>query len=397
MPYLHFIFGLAVVAVLALLASKDRKNIKLRYIIQLLVIEMSVAYFLLNSSAGTGIVTEFAEGFNGLMAFAAEGTNFVFGGLINEGGFDFFLQVLMPIVFISALIGILQHIKVLPVVISAIGYLLSKINGMGKLESFNAISALMVGQSENFITYKAILGKMSERRMYTLAATAMSTVSMSIVGSYMQLIAPKYVVAALFLNMFSTFIILSIINPYDHEAEENFDDMVAEAEGERVTFFEMLGEYILTGFKVAVIVAAMLIGFISLIAMINKGFTVALGISFQDLIGYVFYPVAWLMGIPASEALQAGSIMATKLVSNEFVAMMALQEQLDTLSAHTIGTISIFLVSFANFSSIGIIAGAVKGVNEEKGNLVARFGLRLLYGSTLVSILSAMIANIMMA
>ncbi|KMV29249.1 nucleoside permease [Photobacterium swingsii] len=397
MPYLHFIFGLAVVAVLALLASKDRKNIKLRYIIQLLVIEMSVAYFLLNSSAGTGIVTEFAEGFNGLMAFAAEGTNFVFGGLINEGGFDFFLQVLMPIVFISALIGILQHIKVLPIVISAIGYLLSKINGMGKLESFNAISALMVGQSENFITYKAILGKMSERRMYTLAATAMSTVSMSIVGSYMQLIAPKYVVAALFLNMFSTFIILSIINPYDHEAEENFDDMVAEAEGERVTFFEMLGEYILTGFKVAVIVAAMLIGFISLIAMINKGFTVALGISFQDLIGYVFYPVAWLMGIPASEALQAGSIMATKLVSNEFVAMMALQEQLDTLSAHTIGTISIFLVSFANFSSIGIIAGAVKGVNEEKGNLVARFGLRLLYGSTLVSILSAMIANIMMA
>ncbi|MGF1692152.1 NupC/NupG family nucleoside CNT transporter [Photobacterium kagoshimensis] len=397
MPYLHFIFGLAVVAVLALLASKDRTNIKLRYIVQLLAIEMSVAYFLLNSSAGTGIVTEFAEGFNGLMAFAAEGTNFVFGGLINEGGFDFFLQVLMPIVFISALIGILQHIKVLPIVISAIGFLLSKINGMGKLESFNAISALMVGQSENFITYKAILGKMSERRMYTLAATAMSTVSMSIVGSYMQLIAPKYVVAALFLNMFSTFIILSIINPYDHEAEENFDDMVAEAEGERVTFFEMLGEYILTGFKVAVIVAAMLIGFISLIAMINKGFTVALGISFQDLIGYVFYPVAWLMGIPASEALQAGSIMATKLVSNEFVAMMALQEQLDTLSAHTVGTISIFLVSFANFSSIGIIAGAVKGVNEEKGNLVARFGLRLLYGSTLVSILSAMIANIMMA
>ncbi|OZS45027.1 NupC/NupG family nucleoside CNT transporter [Photobacterium sanguinicancri] len=397
MPYLHFIFGLAVVAVLALLVSKDRKSIKLRYIIQLLVIEMSVAYFLLNSSAGTGIVTEFANGFNGLMAFAAEGTNFVFGGLINDGGFDFFLQVLMPIVFISALIGILQHIRVLPVVISAIGFLLSKINGMGKLESFNAISALMVGQSENFITYKDILGKMSERRMYTLAATAMSTVSMSIVGSYMQLIAPKYVVAALFLNMFSTFIILSIINPYDHEAEVNFDDMIAEAEGERVTFFEMLGEYILTGFKVAVIVAAMLIGFISLIAMINKGFTVALGISFQDLIGYVFYPVAWLMGIPASEALQAGSIMATKLVSNEFVAMMALQEQLDTLSAHTVGTISIFLVSFANFSSIGIIAGAVKGVNEEKGNLVARFGLRLLYGSTLVSILSAMIANIMMA
>ncbi|KLV05449.1 nucleoside permease [Photobacterium aquae] len=395
MSYLHFILGLVVVAALALIVSKDRKSIKIRYIIQLLAIEMGIAYFLLGSSVGTGIVKNFSDAFASLMAFAAEGTNFVFGGLVNVGQFDFFMQVLMPIVFISALIGILQHIKVLPVVIQFIGFVLSKVNGMGKLESFNAISALMVGQSENFITYKDILGKMSERRMYTLAATAMSTVSMSIVGSYMQLIEPKYVVAALFLNMFSTFIILSIINPYDYDAEMDFDDLVKSGGEEKLTFFEMLGEYILTGFKVAVIVAAMLVGFISLIAMINQAFVSAFGISFQDTIGYLFYPVAWLMGVPASEALQAGSIMATKLVSNEFVAMMAMQDKMATLSTETIGTLSIFLVSFANFSSIGIIAGAVKGVNEEKGNMVARFGLRLLYGSTLVSILSAMIANIM--
>ncbi|PST93815.1 NupC/NupG family nucleoside CNT transporter [Photobacterium sp. NCIMB 13483] len=396
MVYLHFILGLVVIAVLALLASNNRKNIKYRYIIQLLIIELALAYFLLNSSAGTGIVKEFADAFNGLLSFAGDGTNFVFGNLSNNNDFNFFLSVLMPIVFISALIGILQHIKVLPYIIKALGFLLSKVNGMGKLESFNAISALMVGQSENFITYKNILGGMSERRMYTLAATAMSTVSMSIVGSYMKLIDPKYVVAALFLNMFSTFIILSIINPYDHEAEMDIDEMMAAESSETLTFFEMLGEYILMGFKVAVIVAAMLIGFIALISMINAGFDAAFGISFQNLIGYLFYPVAWLMGVPAHEALQAGSIMATKLVTNEFVAMMDLQKQVGTLSAHTVGTVSIFLVSFANFSSIGIIAGAVKGVNEEKGNMVARFGLRLLYGSTLVSILSALIANIML-
>ena len=396
MVYLHFILGLVIIAVLALLASNNRKNIKYRYIIQLLIIEMALAYFLLNSSAGTGIVKEFADAFNGLLSFAADGTNFVFGNLSNNNDFNFFLSVLMPIVFISALIGILQHIKVLPYIIKGLGFLLSKVNGMGKLESFNAISALMVGQSENFITYKNILGGMSERRMYTLSATAMSTVSMSIVGSYMKLIDPKYVVAALFLNMFSTFIILSIINPYDHEAEMDIDEMMAAESGEKLTFFEMLGEYILMGFKVAVIVAAMLIGFIALISMINAGFSAAFGISFQNIIGYLFYPVAWLMGVPAHEALQAGSIMATKLVTNEFVAMMDLQKQVGSLSAHTVGTVSIFLVSFANFSSIGIIAGAVKGVNEEKGNMVARFGLRLLYGSTLVSILSALIANIML-
>ncbi|MGB2079224.1 MAG: NupC/NupG family nucleoside CNT transporter, partial [Vibrio sp.] len=371
----------------------------IRYIIQLLVVELALAYFLLHSSYGTSIVRQISAGFEALMSFAAEGTNFVFGGLTNADEFNFFLGVLMPIVLISALIGILQHIKLLPIVIKAIGYVLSKINGMGRLESFNAVSALMVGQSENFITYKAILGKMSEQRMYTLAATAMSTVSMSIVGSYMQLIEPKYVVTALILNMFSSFTILSVMNPYDYDAEVDFDDMVKEGEQEqpRETFFEMLGEYILTGFKVAVIVAAMLIGFIALIALINHGFELVFGVDFQHILGYAFYPVAWLMGIPAVEALQAGSIMATKLVTNEFVAMLALKDQMAGLSELTVGTISVFLVSFANFSSIGIIAGAVKGVNEEKGNMVARFGLRLLYGSTLVSVLSAMIANLVLS
>lgn len=399
MVYVHFILGLIVVCGLALLASRNRSGVKVRYIVQLLVVEIALAYFLLHSNFGTGVIKQISSGFEALMGFAAEGTNFVFGGLINDSEFNFFLGVLMPIVLISALIGILQHIKILPFVIKGIGFVLSKINGMGRLESFNAVSALMVGQSENFITYKNILGKMSERRMYTLAATAMSTVSMSIVGSYMQLIEPKYVVTALILNMFSSFTILSLINPYDYDAEVDFDDMVSEGQDERgqETFFEMLGEYILTGFKVAVIVAAMLIGFISLIAMINKGFDMVFGINFQDLLGYAFYPVAWLMGIPSHEALQAGSIMATKLVTNEFVAMLALKDQVQGMSELTIGTISVFLVSFANFSSIGIIAGAVKGVHEEKGNMVARFGLRLLFGSTLVSVLSAMIANVVLA
>lgn len=395
MVYLQFFFALLVVTGLALLGSRNRSEIKIRYILQLLLVEIALAFFFLHSDVGTGIIRSISAGFEALMEFAAQGTNFVFGGLLNAGEFSFFLNVLMPIVLISALIGILQHIKLLPIVIQAIGFVLSKVNGMGRLESFNAISALMVGQSENFITYKDILGKMSEKRMYTLAATAMSTVSMSIVGSYMQLIDPKYVVTALILNMFSSFTILSLINPYDYDAEVDFNDMVKQGQDEQPkdSFFEMLGEYILTGFKVAVIVAAMLIGFISLIALINYGFDLVFGITFQAVLGYVFYPIAWLIGVPSSEALQAGSIMATKLVTNEFVAMLELKDQAANLSEITVGTLSIFLVSFANFSSIGIIAGAVKGVNEEKGNMVAKFGLRLLYGATLVSILSAIIAN----
>ncbi|WP_154975612.1 NupC/NupG family nucleoside CNT transporter [Klebsiella grimontii] len=396
---LHFILAIVVVAILALLVSHNRKQIRIRYVIQLLVIEVLLAWFLLNSDIGLGFVKGFSEMFEKLLGFANEGTNFVFGNMNDKGLAFFFLKVLCPIVFISALIGILQHIRILPIVIRAIGTVLSKINGMGKLESFNAVSSLILGQSENFIAYKDILGKMSRNRMYTMAATAMSTVSMSIVGAYMTMLQPKYVVAALVLNMFSTFIVLSLINPYRvDESEENLQ-MSNLHEGQ--SFFEMLGEYILAGFKVAIIVAAMLIGFIALISALNALFATVTGwfgysISFQGILGYIFYPVAWVMGVPAGEALQVGSIMATKLVSNEFVAMMDLQKVAATLSPRAEGIISIFLVSFANFSSIGIIAGAIKGLNEEQGNVVSRFGLKLVYGSTLVSVLSASIAALVL-
>lgn len=391
---LHFVLALAVVALLALLVSSDRKKIRLRFVVQLLVIEVLLAWFFLNSDVGLGFVKGFSEMFEKLLGFANEGTNFVFGKMNDQGLAFFFLKVLCPIVFISALIGILQHIRVLPIIIRAIGTVLSKVNGMGKLESFNAVSSLILGQSENFIAYKDILGKMSRNRMYTMAATAMSTVSMSIVGAYMTMLQPKYVVAALVLNMFSTFIVLSLINPYRvDESEENLQ-MSNLHEGQ--SFFEMLGEYILAGFKVAIIVAAMLIGFIALISGLNALFAAILGISFQGILGYIFYPIAWVMGVPSSEALQVGSIMATKLVSNEFVAMMDLQKIASSLSPRAEGILSVFLVSFANFSSIGIIAGAIKGLNEEQGNVVSRFGLKLVYGSTLVSVLSASIAALVL-
>ena len=391
---LHFVLALAVVAVLALLVSRDRKSIRLRFIVQLLVIEVLLAYFFLNSSIGLGFVKGFSDMFEKLLGFAAEGTGFVFGGMSDKGLAFFFLKVLCPIVFISALIGILQHIRVLPFVIRIIGTVLSKINGMGKLESFNAISSLILGQSENFIAYKDILGKMSEKRMYTMAATAMSTVSMSIVGAYMTMLEPRFVVAALVLNMFSTFIVLSLINPYRVDSEE---DLQIGNTHQGQSFFEMLGEYILAGFKVAIIVAAMLIGFIALISCLNALFDVVFGITFQGVLGYVFYPFAWMMGVPSHEALLVGSMMATKLVSNEFVAMLDLQKVAAELSPRSVGILSVFLVSFANFSSIGIVAGAIKGLNEHQGNVVSRFGLKLLYGSTLVSVLSASIAGLVLA
>ena len=387
---LHFLLALVVIFALALLVSHDPKQIRLRFIIQLIVAEAALGWFFLHSASGLALVGSVGHFFESLLGFAAQGTEFVFGGMHKQGLAFIFLGVLCPIVFISALIGILQHWRILPLLIRLVGTLLSKVNGMGKLESFNAVSTLILGQSENFIAYKGILGDIPAKRLYTMAATAMSTVSLSIVGAYMSMIDAKYVVAALLLNMFSTFIILSIINP----GKDTTQEIVLDKLHEDQSFFEMLGEYILAGFKVAMIILAMLIGFIALIAAVNALFAALFGYSFQQLLGYLFYPFAWLIGIPAADALQAGSIMATKLVANEFVAMIELQKVAMNMSPRGLGILSVFLVSFANFASIGIVAGAIKGLNEQQGNVVSRFGWKLVYGATLVSLLSAAFAGL---
>ena len=390
MNYLISIAGLIVVLGLAYLASSARKQVKIKPVLLMIVIQIILAYLLLNTTFGLIIIKAIAAVFEKLLQYAGEGISFVFGGLTNEGEAPFFLTVLLPIVFVSVLIGILQHFKILPFIMKWIGLVLSKINGMGKLESYNAVASAIVGQSEVFITVKKQIGQLSPNRLYTLCASAMSTVSMSIVGAYMTMIEPAYVVTAIVINLFGGFIIASIINPYTVQEEE---DILIVQDEEKQSFFEMLGEYIMDGFKVAITVAAMLIGFVALIAMINSLFEMILGISFQQILGYVFAPFAFLMGIPAAETVTAGAIMATKLVTNEFVAMIDLGKAAADLSEKSVGIISVFLVSFANFSSIGILAGAVKGLHEKQGNVVARFGLKLLYGATLVSVLSAIIVS----
>ncbi|EPY09210.1 permease of transporter for 3 nucleosides [Paenibacillus alvei TS-15] len=390
MKFVIAIIGLLAVFGLTYIASKDRRNIRYRPLAIMVVLQAILAFVLLNTSVGETLIRGFASVFDSLLGYAAEGINFVFGGIVNDiKGTQFFLNVLLPIVFISALIGILQYTKVLPFIIKYIGLGLSKINGMGKLESYNAVASAILGQSEVFISVKKQIGLLPERRLYTLCASAMSTVSMSIVGAYMTMIQPKYVVTALVLNLFGGFIIASILNPYKVSKEE---DILEVQEEHKQSFFEMLGEYIMDGFKVAITVAAMLIGFVALIALVNGIFGSIFGISFQEVLGYVFAPFAFLMGVPWNEAVDAGSIMATKMVANEFVAMLDLGNL--TLSERTTGIVSVFLVSFANFSSIGIISGAVKGLHEKQGNVVARFGLRLLYGATMVSVLSAIVAGI---
>lgn len=400
-----FVFGIAAVFLLSFAWSSDRKKIRYKNLFTILIVQLLLTYFLLNSNVGSVIISALVNLFGLLLVCAHSGTKFIFGPLTSmnqDAGGIFFFSVGMPIVLMSALIGILQYLKILPFCVKIIGMVLSKVTGMGRLESFNAVSSLSVGQSENFIAYKKILGHLPSNVLYTMAATAMSTVSLAVAGAYVSMLSvdngfdPKYVIIAMMLNMFGTFFVLNIINPYDKGSETEYEDL-QKTYGEakiKQSFFEMLAEYILDGFKVAVIVSAMLIGFIALLTLLDFIFKFMLGVTFTDVLGYVFYPFAWIMHIPTSEVHTAAQVMGTKVVTNEFAAIELMTKHANELSAHTKAVVSVFLISFANFSSIGIIIGAIQAVSKEASIKVARFSLKILYGATLVSILSACVVGV---
>lgn len=391
---LNFSIGLITITVLSLLLNKNPKNIQVKCVIKVLIIEIILGYYILHSTIGAESIKILSQLCNTLLYFASSGTNFVFGVLPSQEVSIFFINVLCPIIFISALIGILQYTHILIYFIKIIGLILSKISGMGKLESFNVVSALMLGQSENFIIYKNIIAYISKPRIYNMAITAMSTVSLSMVSVYMTMLIPKYVVAALILNMFSTFIVLSLSNPYiidDHQ-----DLYISDFFVKNHSFFEIIGEYILIGFKIATTVAAMLIGFIALITAFDSMCKILLGISFQEILGCIFVPFAWIIGIPNHDLLKVSSIMATKLLSNEFVAIINLQKISNTLDAQSLGILSVFLVSFSNFMSIGIVIGSIKELNKKQGDIVSQYGFHLIYTSTLINMLSAVITGLVM-
>ena len=222
------IIGIAFTFFLAWLVSSNRKLAfkKWKNILILLGLQLLFAFILLSTGAGQAVIEFLAAGFNTLLGFAAEGVGFVMGDLTTLGDGSpadvFFFNVLLPIIVISALIGILQFTKLLPLIIRGLGFLLTKVTGMGYLESYNGAASMILGQSEVFISLKNQLPHLPKHRLYTLSAQAMSSVSLSIVGAYMTMLEPQYVVTAIVLNLFGTYVIVHILNPYGSDGRGRY-------------------------------------------------------------------------------------------------------------------------------------------------------------------------------
>ncbi|SER11615.1 concentrative nucleoside transporter, CNT family/nucleoside transport protein [Piscibacillus halophilus] len=394
---LDIIFAMAAVAIVLAIAwfmSNDKKNIPYKGIAFMLISQLLITWFMFNTSIGEMIITSISAAFNKLIEFGTVGVEFVLGGIeFDAEAGVFFFDVLLIIIFFATLLSVLTYLRILPWLIKVLGGVISKITGLPKIESFNAVNSMFFGQSEALIAIKSQFHRVTENRLYIVSASAMGSVSASIVGAYLQMLPPQYVLVAIPLNMFSALILASIIAPVSVNDEDDEVDVKDVSESKSV--FEAMANGALDGGKIALIVATMLIAFLASLELVNYVLgAITGGTTLQEVLGWILSPIAFLMGVPAAEIGQAGGIMGLKIITNEFVAMLELQSAMDGLSEKAIGVISVFLTSFANFSSIGIIAGTVAGIDNEKGKTVSRFGMKLLIGATLASILSATIAGL---
>jgi nucleoside transport protein len=389
MSILVNIMGILLLICVAWLMSNDKKNINYKATGIMLTVQLALAWFMLNTTIGKMALEKVTSLFNKVLSFGHDGIAFVFGGLAEQN--LFFVNVLMMIIFVSALLSILTYTRILPLAIKYIGGAVAKITGLPKIESFVAVNSMVFGDTTAILSVKSQIHKLNSNRLFVVCTSSLVAVSCSILGAYMQMIPAEYVLVALPINVFSGLILSSMACPV--KAEEDEDINVKEMVEEK-SLFEAIGNGALDGGKVALIVGAMLITYIALLAMINFIFNSLFGITFQGVLGYVFAPIAFIMGVPAGEIVQAGSVMGTKVAANEFVAMLDFMKMIPTMSEKSVAVISCFLVSFANFSSIGIILGTVQAINGEKASMLAKVGLKILLVATLGSVLTGTIVGL---
>ena len=399
MGIIRNLIGILVILALAALLSYDRSKItsKIKNIAMMFVAMLVLTFICLRTSAGITALEGISNFFSWLIAQAQGGISFVFGGIvIEEGASVFFFNVLLPLVFISALIGILNYIKVLPFIMKWVGKGINFITGMGEVESQFAISTAVLGNTSAFISIKEIIQGMDPRSLFTICLSGMSAVGASTLAAYMQMIPGEYVVVAVFLNIFAALVITSIMNPYEAEEVETGEEfeLLEESAEDKGNFFDMLGSYITDGFNLAIIIAAMVIGFVSLITFLNSIVEGIFGITFTETMGYVFSPLAFIIGIPSEDIVKAGSLMATNLLTNEFVAMGEFQSLLGGASAKTQAMVATYLVSFSNFGTMGITLGAIKGISEKQSKVLSQSLVKVLLGSILSSLLVASVVGL---
>ncbi|KAA8602125.1 NupC/NupG family nucleoside CNT transporter [Vibrio cyclitrophicus] len=395
------LLGIITILVAAWLLSTDRKNIQLRTVSLAFLLQVTFALLVLYVPMGKEVLNAATGAVSSLINYGQEGINFLFGGLTNNG-FVFAINVLGIIIFFSALISGLYHIGFMPKVINLIGGALQKFLGTGRAESLSATANIFVGMIEAPLVVKPYLKHMTDSQLFAVMVCGLASVAGGTLVGYASLgVDLNYLIAAAFMSAPAGLLMAKILVPGNaDEAQENIESDVEIPRATNVV--EAMADGAMSGLRIAVAVGATLLAFISVIAMLNgllgmAGDWFGVNLSFELILGYVFAPVAWLIGVPWSEAVVAGSLIGNKIVVNEFVAFIQLMDVKDALSEHSQAIVTFALCGFANISTMAILIGGLGSLVPERRSFISQYGFKAICAGVLANLMSAAIAGVVLS
>lgn len=398
------ILGIIALLGAAWLLSYDRKAINWRTVFGAFAIQAGVGMFVLYFPPGKQALLWIAGGVSKVLSYSQDGINFLFGPVGDKSiSFIFAFNVLPVIVFFSALITVLYHLGIMTIIIKGIGGFLQKVLQTSQPESMNAAANIFVGQTEAPLVVKPFIANMTRSELFALMVGGMASIAGSVMAGYASMgVEIKYLVAASFMAAPGGLLMAKIILPETGKPSDDLADSGAEAEVHS-NVFDAAAQGAAAGMKIAANVGAMLLAFIALIALLN-GIIGGVGglfgypeLTFQTILGYVFQPLAFLLGVPWHEANLAGSFIGQKLVVNEFVAYLDFINYKETLSANTQAIITFALCGFANFSSIAILMGGIGAMAPGRRKDLAELGLRAVIAASFANLMSAALAGFFIA
>ena len=406
------VLGLLTMLGLAYLFSTDRKAIKLKTVLWGLGLQLSFAVFVLLFPIGSYLFGKAGYYVNLLLSYAFYGSQFVFGELglpsaassgfaASPEHFIFAFQVLPTIVFIAAFFALLYHIGVMQLIIRAAAWIMTSVMGASGAESLNVAASIFMGQTEAPLTIRPFLNKLTKSELMVVMTSGMAHVSGGIMAAYIAFgIKAEHLLTAVIMTAPGTLLMAKMLVPETEQPLTAGRVEMPEMEKE-TNFLGAISRGTVDGLHLALNVGAMLISFIALLYLVNgimggiHNWISWFPASLSQVFGWIFAPVAWIIGIPWKDCAQMGNLLGTRMVINEVVAFQHLGQIKDTLDPRTFTIATFALCGFANFSSIGIQIGGIGALAPEQRGQLAKFGIRAMLAGTMANLMSASIVGIL--
>jgi CNT family concentrative nucleoside transporter len=399
------LLGLATMLSLAFLMSSNRRAIKLKTILWGLGLQTVFAFFVLRIDWTRNAFEHAGNAVKRLLDYSFVGSEFVFGPLgakASSVGFVFAFQVLPTIIFIAAFFALLYYLRVMQLIIRVAAWIMQRIMGASGAESLNVAASIFMGQTEAPLTIRPFLPDLTRSELMTVMTSGMAHVSGGIMAAYIAFGAePKNLLAAVIMTAPGTLLMSKMIVPETEVARTAGKvTMPEDAEHKDENFLGAIARGTTDGLNLAINVAAMLISFLALIALLNG---VMGGIhnhvaawfpsSLQQVFGWIFSPVAWVIGIPWKDCHSIGNLLGIRMAANELVAFTQLGPMKATLDPRSFTIATFALCGFANFSSIGIQIGGIGALAPNKRSELAKLGIRAMLAGTMANLMSASIVG----